>query len=391
MGSNTNKIYNKAMDYYQNGEIDKALEKCEEGISQDLKNSNLLNLKGLLLYIKGDLKSATAVWNINRDFNDDDIAKVYIKDSKSDDTKLNLYEWAQVDIKDLKIDEAIKKLEKCAESDFNSINVNISLAICYLRKGNCLMASEFIEKVKQVDKKNKMAITVENQINEFFQDPNEKFKKKIFKYISAIAVICIIAGVSVIGINKINAGKSKETVAQKNDNTEKADHKENIDKSEDKNKVEETNKVEENKEDEKQEAQEQEVAESKYQFKDAAEIKSAYIKGSTYFDDKKYEEASEILKAAYSSEIDSYLKDDILFLLASSYYNNGLNKEAMKYFKEYAEKYKDKSYIIEATYNLALLYKDSNLELSKKYAEIIKEKYSSSIYYNTKIDDILNS
>ena len=42
MGSNTNKIYNKAMDYYQNGEIDKALEKCEEGISQDLKNSNLL-------------------------------------------------------------------------------------------------------------------------------------------------------------------------------------------------------------------------------------------------------------------------------------------------------------------------------------------------------------
>ena len=32
----------------------------------------------------------------------------------------------------------------------------------------------------------------------------------------------------------------------------------------------------------------------------------------------------------------------------------------MKYSKEYAEKYKDKSYIIEATYNLALLYlKDS--------------------------------
>ena len=69
MGNRLNKIYEKAMDNYHGGYIEKALEQCEKGISLNLKDVRLLNLKGMLLYIKGDLKGAIAVWKINKDYN----------------------------------------------------------------------------------------------------------------------------------------------------------------------------------------------------------------------------------------------------------------------------------------------------------------------------------
>ena len=48
MGNRLNKIYEKAMDNYHGGYIEKALEQCEKGISLNLKDVRLLNLKGML-------------------------------------------------------------------------------------------------------------------------------------------------------------------------------------------------------------------------------------------------------------------------------------------------------------------------------------------------------
>lgn len=73
MGNRLNKIYERAMDNYQRGYIDKALEQCEKGISLNLKDVRLLNLKGMLLYIKGDLKGSIATWQINSHYNNDEI------------------------------------------------------------------------------------------------------------------------------------------------------------------------------------------------------------------------------------------------------------------------------------------------------------------------------
>ena len=70
---NKNKLYSKAIKYYEEGKIEKALLKCEEAISLNLRNSAALNLKGLLLYLKGNLDEAVATWKINSDFNDDEI------------------------------------------------------------------------------------------------------------------------------------------------------------------------------------------------------------------------------------------------------------------------------------------------------------------------------
>lgn len=380
MGSNINKIYNKAMDYYQKGELDKAINKCEEGISINLKSSNLLNLKGLLLYLKGDLSEAITVWKINSDYNNDDIAKIYIKDSKKDDEKLKLYQWVEKDIKDLRIDDALLKLNKCAESDFNSINVNTSFAICYLRKGNYILAKEYNEKALKINSKNKVAIEIRNQIKNFEENPVEKFKGNIVKVVVAVAIIGIITTTLIIFIGRINNKVVVDDKIEKHPEQEEIIQdliiEENIDKS---------NNIEEKVEKEEKKEGPTEPLLSDEQMKDA------YIKGSDYFNSKEYDKAIEILSKAYKNSTDMYLKDDMLFFLASSYDKSNLKNDAIKYYEEYVKNYSSENYIIEVYYNLALNYKDNDINKSKEYARIIKDKYSDSMYNNSNIETILSN
>lgn len=378
MSSNINKIYNKAMDYYQRGEVDKAIDKCEEGISINLKNSNLLNLKGLLLYLKGDLNGALTVWNINRDYNNDEISRIYIKDSKKDEDKIRIYELAQRDIKELRVDDAIVRLNKCAESDFNSINVNIAFAICYLRKGEYILAREYNEKALKVNCRNKTAISVKAQINEFSENPGDKFKSNILKAVVSFVTLAVVVIGAYIFLDKRNA---EDKLVDKGVQQEEV--KQEVVKVVDKEQGNDTGK-------EYVEKQQQESKAVKESLTDE-EIKEKYMKGSEYFKEKDYSNAIDILNEAYNNSGEMYLKDDILFFLASSYDKNNSKNEAIKYYEEYASKYSNENYIQEVYYNLALNYMDKDINKSKEYAKVIKDNYSDSMYYNSKIKEIISN
>ena len=54
-----------------------------------------------------------------------------IRDSYS---RVKLFNEGKKHLAKLEIDEAIESFMKCRESDFNSLNVNISLAKCYFKK-----------------------------------------------------------------------------------------------------------------------------------------------------------------------------------------------------------------------------------------------------------------
>lgn len=381
MSSNINKIYNKAMDYYQRGELDKAIDKCEEGISINLKNNNLLNLKGLLLYLKGDLNGAITVWNINRDYNNDEMSKVYIKDSKKDENKLSLYEWAQKDIKELRIEDALSKLNKCAESDFNSINVSISFAICYLRKGDYILAKEFNEKALKINRRDKSAISVKDQIESFSENPSEKFKGNIIKIAVSFVALVFIATGTYIFWNKMNAEEKLVNKVVQKDKVKQEEQKEEEIKVVD---------IEEAPLDKPEEKPVEEETPVKKLLTDE-EIKAQYVIASDYFDAKEYNKAIEVFKNVYTNSEEMYLRDDVLFFLASSYDKNNSKNEAIKYYEEYVSKYKGENYIQEVYYNLALSYKDIDINKSKEYAKVIAEKYSGSMYYNSKIKEIISS
>ena len=69
MDNKSRKIYNKVLDYREKGEINKALELCESILAENLREAEILNFKGLMLYEKGMLKDAVTVWKINVDLN----------------------------------------------------------------------------------------------------------------------------------------------------------------------------------------------------------------------------------------------------------------------------------------------------------------------------------
>ena len=83
---------------------EEAIELCEKGISNSLKDAKILNLKGLLLYTKGKLEEAIALWKINKDYNNNSIAKAYIEDSKNDFNRYLLCKEAESLINNLYID-----------------------------------------------------------------------------------------------------------------------------------------------------------------------------------------------------------------------------------------------------------------------------------------------
>ena len=83
------KLYIKALDKYNNGYIDNAIELCEESISIDIKNAASINLKGLLCYLKGDLDSAQKLWKMNYGVNKDGVSERYLNDTGKDKEKLS--------------------------------------------------------------------------------------------------------------------------------------------------------------------------------------------------------------------------------------------------------------------------------------------------------------
>lgn len=151
MNKKAMKAYNKAMDYYEKGKITRALEECEQVLSEGLDNPVVLNFKGLLLYQKGSLNEAVTVWKLNIDLNDNDIAKNYISDVVEDENRLELYKQGERALKQLKIESALELFLRCAESDFNSIKVNTGIAMCYQKKGDFYRAKEYVDKALRID------------------------------------------------------------------------------------------------------------------------------------------------------------------------------------------------------------------------------------------------
>lgn len=152
------KLYKKALIEYQNSNINKALRLCDKSISLDIKCAAALNLKGLLYYLLGSLNNAKALWKLNCNMNKDSVSKKYLESTQEDESKGDKYYKALGFIKEVKINEAIILLEQCEESDFNCINVNNSLARCYLKKGEYIKADKCINKVLSIDRKNPEAI-----------------------------------------------------------------------------------------------------------------------------------------------------------------------------------------------------------------------------------------
>ncbi|WP_252231163.1 MULTISPECIES: tetratricopeptide repeat protein [unclassified Clostridium] len=422
MKKKNKRFYDKAIKYYQNGDLSKSLKSCEESLSYSLKNPSILNLKGLILYQQGKLDEAITVWKINKDFNNDGIAQNYIHSAKEDEVRVELYELGERKLKELKIDEAIKIFKKCKESDFNCIKVDTALALCYQKKGEINKCIDYMNKVLVIDKNYKVANQIKSQLIDLkaYKKESNNFVKSM---VALVGVIFICGTVYIFkdnfkGINKDNnlSMESINKVEEDASNSEDVvteDKKESEPKTpdvttneQDKKVLLDVNKLNEHFENgdvdniyyDLQNVNEPDVSdEYKGLYRRCVNllktsgIEVFYEKGMEEFNIQNYEKANVEFSKAYDYCDGSYLNEHIMFYKAVTLEQLNNSDEAIKLYELYYEEYPKGSYADNTLYNLSLILNNTDREKSIYYADKLRDEFSESIYFNETINQILNS
>ncbi len=187
----TKKYYAKAMEYYCDGYIEKALEYCEKSLAISRDYSPALNLKGLIQYVRGNLEEAQVTWRINCKLNEDGISKKYLDDSKKDREMLELFTKGVGYYKEIKIHQALEVFKECEKSHFNVLNLWNYIAYCYVKLGEYDKCNHYINEILKIDKVNSMALATKKTLMDIGVIKKEVNTRKIYAG-------CIIAGLLLV-------------------------------------------------------------------------------------------------------------------------------------------------------------------------------------------------
>jgi tetratricopeptide (TPR) repeat protein len=422
------KMYIKALDKYNKGYIDKAIELSEESISRDIKNAAAINLKGLLYYLKGDLDAAQKLWKMNYDINKDEVSKRYLNNTEKDKKKLEIYIVALNFLKELKINESLSLLEECIGSDFNCINVNNHIALCYLRKGQYNNALEYTEKALSVDKNNSISKEIMRTLKTYGEMKKSMSKIKVATILTAVALV-VIFGVVAVKLIKINNNPSIKNLivsilSKPNEKTKKDIVKSNLNaanhKKEGSNQVKK-NEIPSNKEEsgsfpsdkvkgyiesKNYDAIYEEIdkwrgkdlpindkvilSKAEYLIKNEG-VNYFYDKGCSYMSSNDYNNAKTYLLKAYKTGENSYLFQHILYMTARAFYSSGDIENAIKYYSQYDQSFSNGNYEDTVLYNLTIIYKNIDRSKAKAYAKRLIQNYPQSIYNNSITKEVANN
>ncbi|MFD3155673.1 tetratricopeptide repeat protein [Haloimpatiens sp. FM7330] len=426
----SSKLYKKAVKLYNSGYIDKAIEICDKSINVNRRNRAALNFKGLMHYFKGDLNAAQRVWEINYKYNKDEISKKYLKDSKNDEEKFNIYSEAVKLYEAINVNESLKLFQRCEISDYNCININNYIAMCYVKKGEYNKCITYLNKVLKIDKNNLMANNTKSKLKEYGIIKNKNNYKKV---IVGIIVIGLILGICYVYKNisssKVKNYVNSEKVKDKKDKYKNNTNKHAYDVSENNKKVNDklTNKkavnnikTKEQKSDVKFSANlvkqyieneefiklynsliscnkeelsinDRLIYEKGINFMKESGVNYFYEKGREYLQKENYNEAKENLLRGFRFSDGSFLKSHIVYFLGITFEKQEDVSNAIKYYEIYEKSYSKGDYAEETLYKLALLSVYKNKEDAKMYANKLKKNYPESIYNNSKMKEIINN
>lgn len=419
------RLYNKAMDFYNDGYINKSLDICEKILADDLSCSEVLNLKGLILYQKGLLKEARIIWDLNSDVNKDALAKKYAEDCKSDERREKIYKEAEQNLKKLNIDKALYLFNECTESTFNAIKVNTGIAMCYQKKGDNYRAKEYVDKALSIDREAVTANQIKKQLEDFGMYSGESgVSKRILSIVTALFVIGAMGAGGYSLYKKMNnnsnvqyAEKSEESTqdlkqslneeeqdSTDENSTEEIDKADNASENNDADKKFDSEKILEliqNKDVDNLYAELENtnkdnlLDEDMKIYNEALEIMKTdgvarfYESGVGDFNNGNYQDAQTAFNKAYKYSDDSYLKEHILFYKGSTASQLNNSEEALNCYKEYYKLYPKGSYVEGVLYEMALLADKTDKDMARLYAEKLMDGYPNSLYINDRIREIL--
>jgi len=423
------KYYKKALVKYHNGYIDEAINLCGASVAENKKYKAAASLKGVLFYFKGDLENARELWDFNVRINKDVVSQKYIENTRNDDELLSVYTEAVHLINQIKISEGLELLRKCEVSDFNVINVSNYIASCLIKQAEFDKAWVYLEKVLNIDKKNKMALDNIKMLTQY----GIIEKKHNFNLLIAMLVVLLVFGSGLTYYNtQLNKPSSKKssTVAKKTETTtttkkptttpktttpETTTPKATTPQTTTPPAVKTENKESTSAEKFPYEQVKKDIADSNYdnvfsniiKWKDknidatAKELLDSgkvflknnatqyfYTQGRDYSKNRNFKLAADYFYKVYFLG-KGELFEHALFFLGSSDESIGNTADAIKYYEEYNSTFPSGSYEDTVLYSLAMLYKSTDMSKAKHYAGLIEENFSDSIYYNSNIKNML--
>lgn len=370
------KRYNNALDLAEKNYITSACDSIEKALEINPKDSDILNLKGLLKLLKCDFSRAFESFYTSMCYGNNELSRKYVDILSSDEFKvfLSRYNHSIRFINEDLNNESIQILNNIIDENPEFIEPYVILSLIYDKLGNTVKKEHYLLELRNIDKDNDIfeeKIESKEEINNIEE---KTYKKKNF--IPYIVVGCLVLGMGIFYINSKNKIKKLNNQLTKNEEQlNKAGEELNKANQVISDTNKELNKVKNDK------SNSIVIKDEEALYKDALNIKK----------ENKYEDAIKIFKNIVSNgKSKKYISESIyqVAFLSEKIKNN---EDAIKYYKKYINTYTSEDlYYDDSFYQLGMLYYNTGkLKDAQQVFYGLKSEVPNSMYNNSKVNEIL--
>ncbi len=391
------KRYNNALDLAEKNYITSACDLVEKALEINPKDSDILNLKGLLKLLKCDFSRSFESFYTSMCYGNNELSRKYVDILSSDEFKvfLSRYNHSIRFINEDLDNESIQILSNIIEENPEFIEPYVILSLIYDKLGNTAKREHYLLELRNIDKDNDIFEEKIEDKEETSHIEEKAPKKKSF--IPYIAMGCLVLGMGIFYINSKNKieklnnqiikneeqlNKANQVISDTNEELNKAnqvisDTNEELNKANqiisDTNK--ELNKVK------NEQSNSIVVKDEETLYKDALNLKK----------EKKYEGAIKIFKNIVSNGKTKKHISESIYQVAFLSEKIKNNEDAIKYYKKYINTYtSEDQYYDDSFYQLGMLYYNiGNLKDAQETFYGLKNEVPNSMYNNSKVNEIL--
>lgn len=389
------RYYREGMKCFAEGSLDKALSCLKIAAAEGIDRPEVNDAIALTLIYKGEFEEAYKIFLDSSKKFDGGISKRYLSSVDELNNCIEKHNLAIDLVNQNKYDEALDHLLFIRNTGFRTINDDMLLCFLYCIRKEYKNCKEVLEEIHSINKEEVFYYKMKNYLD-------KKSYSRLRLYAASIVAIIIFSSIIIWKPNNTPYKAEEKSISVKQVaavNNNKENNKGNNTDSNYKILASLTSDImkedlydfainDRNLDVSKLDEESKKVYNQlEATYKSKAEL-YFYKNGSELYKNGDYKKAYEYLLIANDNMKGDYLDEHIIFYLAKAAKASG--NGGIKYYTEYVNRYPKGCYREEALYDLAVLsYQNNDKKEAEKYASIISEQYSDSMYNNNKIRSIL--